>query len=234
MQHEPPRGIGLDHVRVSPIVSADGEAARWRVGRPGGADLAGIRLDVRGVAQATVGQDRQHRHGAAEIVGHQDEPSRRMDAHISRTGTAGANRVERGQMPVRPIDGEGADRAFLVGTHPIGLIGGIQPGPVGVQCQAARAGSHLLDAGGRHRAGVAIHPEQVDAAAIAGRPIHLRWQHIAERRTEGADISHERPTGFAGSRRSEPAMSGVVPAIATEVFRNDRRERSSGVIGSNP
>ena len=75
VQHEAPGRIGLDHVGVGPIVSAGGEGARRGTGRPGGADLAGIPLDVRGVAQAAVGQDRQHRHGAAEIVGHQHEPS---------------------------------------------------------------------------------------------------------------------------------------------------------------
>ena len=90
------------------------------------------------------------------------------------------------QMPVRPIDGEGADRAFLVVAHPIGLVGGIQPGPGGIQGQAARARPHLVNAGGRHRPGGAIHLEQVDAATIAGRQIHLRRQHVAERRTEGA------------------------------------------------
>ena len=62
----------------------------------------------------TVGQNRQHRHGAAKIVGHQQEPPGRMDAHIGRTGAAGADGVEQLQMPVGPIDGEGADRAFLV------------------------------------------------------------------------------------------------------------------------
>ena len=205
VQHEAPGGIGLDHVRVGPIVSAEGEAARRGVGRPGGADLAGIVLDVGGVAQAAVGQDRQHRHGAAEIVGHQHEPSRRMDAHISRAGAAGADGVEQRQMPVGPIDGEGADRAFLVVAHPVGLVGGIQAGPGGIQGQAARAGPHLVDAGGRHRPGGAIHPEEVDAAAVAGRQVHLRRQHVAERGAEGADIGDERPGGFV---RSRPERTG--------------------------
>ncbi len=49
------------------------------------------------------GQDRQHRHGAAEIVGHQQEMPGRMDAHISGTGAAGADGVE--QRPdARPPD----------------------------------------------------------------------------------------------------------------------------------
>ena len=103
-------------------------------------------------------------------------------------------------MPVGPIDGEGADRAFPVVTHLIGLVGGIQSGSGGIRRQATRAGSHLVDAGGRHRPGGAIHLEKVDAATIAGRPIHLRWQDVAERRTEGADIGHERPAGFVRSR----------------------------------
>ena len=68
--------------------------------------------------------------------------------------------------------------------------------PAAFNDQAARARSHLVDAGGRHRPGGAIHPEEVDAATIAGRQIHLRRQHVAERRAEGADIGDERPAGF--------------------------------------
>ena len=75
-------------------MSAEGKAARRSVGRPGGADLAGIVLDIGGGAQTTVGKNRQHRDGAAKIVGHQHEPSGRMDAHIGGTGAAGANGVE--------------------------------------------------------------------------------------------------------------------------------------------
>ena len=146
------------------------------------------------------GKNRQHRDGAAKIVGHQHEPSGRMDAHISGTGTAGANGVEQRQFPVGSIDGEGADRAFLVVAHPIGFIGGIQAGSGGIQSQAARARAHLVDAGGRHRPGGAIHLEEVNAATIAGRQIHLRRQHIAERRTEGSDIGDERPGGFCRLR----------------------------------
>ncbi len=196
MQHEASRGIGLNHVRVSPIMSAEGKAARRSIGRLGRANLPDIVLDVRGVAQTTVGQNRQHRHGAAKVVGHQQELSGRMDAHIGRTGAAGANRVEQLQLPVRRTDCEGADRAFLVVTHPIRFIGGIQSGSRGIHSQAAGARAHLVDADGRHCPGGAIHLEQVYAATIAGRQIHLRWQHIAERRTERADIGNQWPTGF--------------------------------------
>ena len=150
-----------------------------------------------------VGQNRQHRDGAAEIVGHQQEPPGRMDAHIGRTGAAGRTVLSSVNCP-SAIDGEGADRAFLVLAHAVRLIGGIQAGSGGIQSQAARARAHLVDAGGRHRPGGAIHLKEVNAAAIAGRQIHLRRQHVAERRTEGADIGHEwkRPSGHPsfGSR----------------------------------
>ena len=119
-----------------------------------------------------------------------------MDAHIGRTGAAGADRVEQRQMPVCPIDGEGADRAFFVLAHASRLIGGVESGSGRIQSQAARACSHLVNAGGHHRPGGAIHLEKVYAATIAGRQIHLRWQHVAKRRTEGADVGNERPTGF--------------------------------------
>ena len=122
-----------------------------------------------------------------------------MDAHIGRTGAAGADGVEQLQLPVGPIDGEGADRALLVVAHPIGLVGGIQAGSGGIEGQAARARAHLDDRRRRHRPGGAIHPEEVDAAAIAGRQIHLGRQHVAERRAEGADIGQQRRGASAGS-----------------------------------
>ena len=138
-----------------------------------------------------------------------------MEAHVGRAGAAGADGVEQLQRPVGPVDGEGADRALLVVAHPVGLVGGVQAGAGGVQGQAARAGAHLVDAGRRHRPGGAIHPEEVDAAAVAGRQVHLGRQHVAERGAEGADVGEERPGGFARScpgrearQRGEPQQRG--------------------------
>ena len=210
-------------------MSAEGKAARWSVGRLGGANLAGIVLDIGGVAQTTVGQNRQHRDGAAKIVGHQQEPSGRMDAHIGGTGAAGTNGVEQLQFPVRPIDGEGTDRAFLVFAHPIRLIGGIQAGSGGIQSQAARARAHLVDAGGRHRPGGAIHLKEVNAATIAGRQIHLRWQHIAERRTEGSDIGDEWPGGFARLRLEQDIREDCRPRQCDRSFQ----KRTPGTVEWN-
>ena len=123
-----------------------------------------------------------------------------MDAHIGRTGAAGADSVEQRQMPVCPIDGEGADRAFFALAHASRLIGRVESGSGRIQSQAARACSHLVNAGGQHRPGGAIHLEKVYASTIARRQIHLRWQHIAKRRTVAADVGNERPTGFIRAR----------------------------------
>ena len=76
MQYKAACGIGLDHVRVSPIVSTDGEAAGWRMCRFGRSELAGIKLDVRRFAYATIGQNGQHGHRTG--VGHRNR--RRRDA----------------------------------------------------------------------------------------------------------------------------------------------------------
>ena len=80
VQDEAPRWIGLDHVSMSPIVSANGEASRRSIRRLGRPQLAGIGPDVRGGPQGTVGQDRQHRHRAAKIIGDQQKASGRMHA----------------------------------------------------------------------------------------------------------------------------------------------------------
>ncbi len=149
-----------------------------------------------------------------------------MDAHVSRTGTAGPDGIEQRQTPVRPIDGEGADRALLVGTHPIGLIGGIQPGPGAIQGQATRAGPHLVDAGGRHGPGGTIHPEKVDASAVAGRQVHLRRQHVAERRAERADISNQRPNGFVRWRLDRTGDERGCPRHGAR----DLQERTPGTV----
>src|SRR5256885_13031923 len=47
--------------------------------------LSGILLDVGGGPHAAVRQDRQHRRGSGEIIGHQKESSGRMRAHIGRS-----------------------------------------------------------------------------------------------------------------------------------------------------
>ena len=94
MQHEASGRIGLNHVRVRPVMAAEGKATRRRVGRLRGADVAGIGLNISGRAQPTIGKNRQHRSGAAEVVGHQHEPPGRVNAHIRRTRAARPNGVE--------------------------------------------------------------------------------------------------------------------------------------------
>ena len=113
---------------MGPIVAADGEAARRGVGRFGGPDRSASDLDIRRIAQAAVGQDWEHRHGTAEVVGHEQISPARVHADIGRPGAAGTHGVEQLQLPVGPIDGEGADAALLVLADPIGLIRGIEAG----------------------------------------------------------------------------------------------------------
>ena len=156
-----------------------------------------------------------------------------MDAHISRTGAAGGDRIEQSQTPVGAIDGKDAHRALLVLSNASRLIGGIEPGSQAVQNQATRACSRLVNAGGRHRSRVATDLEKVYAATIAGRKIHLRWQHISKRRTERADIGNQRPAGFIRVRLDNTGDERLVPASATEAFRNERRERSGRVMTIN-
>ena len=61
--------------------------------------------------------------------------------------------------------------------------------------------------GGRHRAGRSIGLEEMDAAAVARRQIHLCRQRVAQRRTERADIGDERSVGigqrYAGHERGQ-------------------------------
>jgi hypothetical protein len=94
VQHEFSSRIGLDHVYVRSIVSAEGEAAEWAGGWLCGTDLAGVGFDIRGFAEPAVGQDWENGDGASEVVGHEQEPSVWMHANIGRAGAAGTNGVE--------------------------------------------------------------------------------------------------------------------------------------------
>ena len=69
MDHEATRRVGLDHVGMGAVVAADGKTSRRRVGGFFRSEGAGIDFDIRGRTQTAVGQYRQHRHGAAEVVG---------------------------------------------------------------------------------------------------------------------------------------------------------------------
>jgi hypothetical protein len=51
----------------------------------------------------------------------------------------------------------------------------------------------------------------VNAATIAGRQIHLRGQHIAERRAEGSDIGDEGSGTASGLRREQTLEEGKGP-----------------------
>ena len=123
-----------------------------------------------------------------------------MHADIGRAGAAGPHGVEQFQFSVGPTDGKRADGALLVVASPIGFVGGIKAGTRGIERQATRARAHLDDAHGRHRAGGAIDLEEMDAAAVAGRQIHLGRQRVAKRSAEGPDIGDKRPGGLARSR----------------------------------
>ena len=123
-----------------------------------------------------------------------------MHAHIGGPGPAGTDGVEQFQLPVSAVDREGADRAFVAFAHPVRLVGGIQAGPGGIQSQATRTRPQLIDAARRQGPGGAIHLKQVNAASISGRQIHLRRQHVAERRAERAHVGHERPLGLGRLR----------------------------------
>ncbi len=140
--------------------------------------------------------------------------------------------------------------ALVVVAHPVGLVGGVQPGAVGVQDQVIGAGPHLDDAGGRHRAGGAIDPEEVDAPAVAGRQVHLRRQHVPERRSEGADIGDEGFVGLraglgrAGEERGRPgqgdgglqkrATGAVERGHGNSVFIGLGRRRPPAIVASSP
>lgn len=90
VQHVLAGRVGLDLVRVGAVVAAEREASRWRVGRPGRADLARVHFHVRRLPQLPVFQDGKNRNRAAEVVRHKEKLAGRVE---TRPGAAGCNRV---------------------------------------------------------------------------------------------------------------------------------------------
>jgi hypothetical protein len=139
VQHEAPRGVGLDHVRVGPVVPLTAKL-------PGGAmvALAGPISPASFLMSAASPRRRRGGPAAPPPSRRNSWPPERSAPTGGRSRTSGRRRRSgrcSGASDARPpIDGKGADRALLVVAHPIGLVRGIQSGPGGVQDEAARAG----------------------------------------------------------------------------------------------
>ena len=200
MEHEPSGRIGLNHVGMGPIVAALREAARWRVRRSCRTNRAGIDLQIGELAEPAVSLYREHCHGTAEIVGHEEMTSARMHADKGGSRAARGHGVEDLQCAVGATDCEGAGGALLVvayRAHAVGLIRQVQPRSRGVRRQATRARADLDDAACRHRAGRAIHVKDMDAAAVSRRQIDLRRQRVAKGGAERPHVRKKRLGGLA-------------------------------------
>ena len=203
MDHESTGGVGLDHVGMGPIVPASCKAAGRSAGGLCRAQFADIGLDIGRRPEPAVRENRQHRHRAAEIIGHEHESPRRMNAQIRRPRAAGRNRAQRRELSVRAINGEGTRRALLHVARVIRLVSRIETSARGVHSQTARAAVHFMDARGRERAGSAINAKQMNPAAVPRGQIDLRREHIAQRRAERADIGDKRTGAISRSSRHQ-------------------------------
>ena len=192
MQHEATVGGRLDHVGVGAVVAAEGEAAGRSVRCRRRPDLTLRSLHVRRLTEPAILVNRQHSHRPAKVVGHQQMPATRMQAHIGRPGGSRRNGVEHGELAGRPVECIAADGALAGLAHAVGLVGGIHPRALVVDHEAARAGAELKGANARKRSGCPVDAKAMNAAAVARRKIHLRGQHIAQRRTKCADIGKQR------------------------------------------
>src|SRR5580765_561253 len=117
MHNEASRWISLDHVRVRLVVSTDRKASHWCVRRLLRPDRSSILFNVARGTEAAVRQNGKHRYGSSKIIRHQHESFGRMDAHMRRAGASGADGIEQRQLPIRSIDGEGANRTRIALTH---------------------------------------------------------------------------------------------------------------------
>src|SRR5437899_3277835 len=81
-QHESTRRIGVDHVRVRPVVAADGKAPVRRASRVRGAYRTLIALDVGRGTELAVRPDGEHGHGTPLVVGYEHVLAGGVDAQM--------------------------------------------------------------------------------------------------------------------------------------------------------
>ena len=138
-EDEPPRRVGLDHVRVRRVVAARRERAARTGRRARGADAASGRTrgevahDLGRRAEQSVRADRNHGHAAAAIVGDEDVRAPWIHAQMSRTGAAGRHRVQDAQVARRSGDGVGGDGSSRAAVEVRDCVGRIQEPVVGTE-----------------------------------------------------------------------------------------------------
>ena len=87
---------------------------------------------------------------------------------------------------------------MLAGADPVGLVGRVEARAIGIDDEAARARSQLMDPRFRPSTARTINGEDVDPAAVPRREIDLRRERVFERRGEGADVGQKRRVGRRG------------------------------------
>ena len=155
------------------------------------ADDARRLLDVGRGPEPAVGEDGEHRHRAASVIGDQQVPAAAMHTRVGRSGPAGRDAVHQLQLSRGPIHGERADGARGAVVDEVGGVGRIDVRARRVEHEGTGARVVLDDACGRQRARRAIDPEDVDAATVAGRKIDLPGRRVHGRRTVGADVREQ-------------------------------------------
>ena len=93
VQDEFAGAVGFDHVGVSAVVAADGEAAGRGVSGAGWADFALRLFHVARFPEFAVFEDRQDRDGATKVVRDEQEFARGVQTHVGWARPAGADGV---------------------------------------------------------------------------------------------------------------------------------------------
>src|ERR1700691_1698400 len=218
-QHESARGIGLDHMCMNLVVSADSEASRRRARCMRRAERTLVVFDVGCGTQFAVRKNRQDRHRAAGVGGDEHEFARRVHAQMCRTRALRTDGIEQRQMSARAIDRIGAGRT--VGR----LVGAVEMCPSRIECQPRRVRRIWNDLALGERAGFRIHLKQVDPLSISVAPFR------ALRRTVTAHVGENLAAWLPGQRRGAGDRAGnqcapcnhlppgVPPSSASPCFR---------------
>ena len=142
-----------------------------------------------------------------------------MNTQISGTSSTGTDGVEQSQLSVSSINRERADCAFVALSHPVRLIGRIQPRAGSIHRQAVRARSRFIHTAWRQRSRGTIHLKQMNATTISRRQIDLRRQNIVERRAERPYVSDQWRFPSSRLRINDARQERTTPGEQSRCFQ---------------
>ncbi len=218
------------------VVGRGVEGMGVRPGLPRIGPGAGVLDEGRGLAQGTVGIQRQDGHAAAPEIGQQEVAPRMVRADVAGARASRGDLVEEGQAPGRGIDRVGADRAGGAAPELVDLIGGIQRPARGREGHVGRIAGLRRQPERGELPGVAVEPEGVDPAARPARRSAMVRQLLPVGVRAHIDIGRRRGGVGTGDQREEDGRDEGAAQHGQKLGsrappRRERRDRAAAGKG---